>query len=538
MGRYKQTLEIKLVTTYPMHLSDNTLLQGGKYKIVRYISHGGFGCTYEGLHVLLKKRVAIKEFFVKDFCNRDETTAHVTVGITAKTALVNKLKNKFIEEAQAVNALKHSHIVNVFDVFEENGTAYYVMDYIDGQSLNDMVKRNRAMNEEKALKYILQVADALKYVHSRNRLHLDVKPGNIMVDEEDNAILIDFGASKQYDEEDGENTSTLMGKTPGYAPLEQMGNDVVKFYPSTDIYALGATLYKLLTGITPPSATLLASGEELQPIPSSISENVRNAVFKAMQTNKNKRPRSIDEFLQILNTSAEDDHTVFDDEEDDKDDKTEVTIGEDEDKPTTIKLPKNVIFAVVGVAVLSCIGGIIGYNVYNEPKSITAVEDTTTIRQVQEAVSQIKEHVTGQTFKDAKGRDFTYTGEVADSKPNGKGTGIYSYGTYTGEYQNGVKHGEGKFESKDGSNKFEGSFYDDKYNKGTLTMSDGSYYVGTFSGGQPYTGKWYDKNGMLDSEVVKGQEKAQTTITSSSPKSKVSESTKKSPDPSGKKRKL
>lgn len=491
-----------------MHLSNNTFLQGGKYKIIRFISAGGFGCTYEGLHVLLKKRVAIKEFFVKDFCNRDESTAAVSIGITSKTALVHKLKNKFIEEAQSVCALKHSNIVNVYDVFEENGTAYYVMDYISGMSLNDIVKKDGAMGEDKAMRYILQVADALKYVHSRNRLHLDVKPGNVMIDEDDNAILIDFGASKQYDEEAGENTSTLMGKTPGFAPLEQMGNDVVKFYPSTDIYALCATLYKLLTGITPPSATLLASGEELQPIPSSISENVRNAVYKAMQTNKTKRPQSIDEFLQILNTPAEDDHTVFDDDDEDKyDDNTEVTIGKDDEKPkpTTIKLPKSVIFAIVGIAVLACIGGIIGYNVNNSPKDKVIVDDTTTIRQVQEAVSQIKEHVTGQTYKDAKGRDFSYTGEVVDGKPNGKGTGIYSYGTYTGEYQNGVKHGEGKFESKDGSNKFEGSFYDDKYNKGTLTMSDGSYYVGTFSGGQPYDGKWYDKNGKFDVDVVKGQ---------------------------------
>lgn len=283
-----------------MHLQQDTLLQGGKYRIVRFISAGGFGCTYEGLHVLLKKRVAIKEFFVKDFCNRDEATAAVTIGITSKTALVNKLKDKFIEEAQSVSTLKHSHIVNVYDVFVENGTAYYVMDYIDGLSLCDIVKRDGSISEKKAVKYILQVADALEYVHAHNRLHLDIKPANIMVNNDDNAILIDFGASKQYDEVEGENTSTLIGKTPGYAPLEQMGNDVVKFMPSTDIYALGATLYKILTGITPPSATLLASGEELDSIPSSISENVCTAVYKSMQTNKKQRPQTVSEFVSIL----------------------------------------------------------------------------------------------------------------------------------------------------------------------------------------------------------------------------------------------
>ena len=283
-----------------MHLPNNTLLQGGKYKIVRFISSGGFGCTYEAEHILLKKRVAIKEFFVKDFCNRDETTSQISVGITSKTALVNKLKSKFIAEAQSLCSLEHPNIVHVFDVFEENGTAYYVMDYIDGLSLNDMVKKDGPMSEQKAVGYIMQVADALKYVHSQNRLHLDIKPGNIMVDENDKAVLIDFGASKQYDEEGGENTSTLLGKTPGYAPLEQMGNDVVKFLPSTDIYALGATLYKLLTGNTPPSASLLASGETLDAMPSFISEGTRNAIIQSMQTNKMKRPQSIGEFEKLL----------------------------------------------------------------------------------------------------------------------------------------------------------------------------------------------------------------------------------------------
>lgn len=293
-----------------MYLSENTLLQGGKYKIVRFISAGGFGCTYEAEHVMLNKRVAIKEFFVKDFCNRDETTSQISVGITSKTALVDKLKKKFIEEAQSLCFLDHPNIVHVFDVFEDNGTAYYVMDYIDGPSLNELVKKDGPMSEQKALGYIKQVADALKYVHSRNRLHLDIKPGNIMVDEKDRAILIDFGASKQYDEEAGENTSTLLGKTPGYAPLEQMGNDVVKFLPSTDIYALGATLYKLLTGVTPPSASLLASGETLEEMPSTVSAGTRNAIIQSMQTNKMKRPQSIDEFENLLSGDV-DERTII-----------------------------------------------------------------------------------------------------------------------------------------------------------------------------------------------------------------------------------
>ena len=175
------------------------------------------------------------------------------------------------------------------------------MDFIEGRSLQAIVEEEGRLPEHRAMKYVRQVADALRYIHGHNRLHLDVKPGNIMVDGSDNAILIDFGASKQYDEENGENTSTLVGKTPGYAPLEQMSNKVVRFFPATDIYALGATLYKLLTGVTPPDAAMLASGgEELSPLPFTVSGNTRRAVSSAMSLKKDDRPQDIGDFLNIL----------------------------------------------------------------------------------------------------------------------------------------------------------------------------------------------------------------------------------------------
>lgn len=288
-----------------IHLRPNTLLQGGKYRIIRFIKNGGFGCTYEAEHVMLGMRVAIKEFFVQDFCERDGRTHCVTTPSQNKKKLVAKLKKKFIDEAIAICNLKHPNIVNVSDVFEENNTAYYVMDYIDGCSLQDLVESQGAMSEHRAVGYIRQVAEALKFVHFHNRLHLDIKPGNVMVDKEDHAILIDFGVSKQYDATSGENTSTLMGITPGYAPLEQMGNDVARFMPATDIYALGATLYKLLTGNTPIPASVRASGEDLAPLPQSVSQPVCEAVKNAMRLNKTIRTQSVDDFLNLLGVEDE-----------------------------------------------------------------------------------------------------------------------------------------------------------------------------------------------------------------------------------------
>ena len=250
--------------------------------------------------------VALKEFFVSDFCNRDEKTGQVSVATKSKVELIDKLKKKFMDEARALFKMKHPGIVRVIDVFGENGTAYYAMEYIDGQSLSDVMKKRARLPEAEAVDYIRQVAEALKYVHSLNRLHLDIKPGNIMLGREGKAILIDFGASKHYDDETGENTSTLLGiNTKGYAPVEQVHQSFKSFSPATDIYALGATLYKLLTGITPPPSTMLVSEEAtLSPLPSTISPSTNKAVESAMQLLRKHRPQTIDAWMQLLSGEA------------------------------------------------------------------------------------------------------------------------------------------------------------------------------------------------------------------------------------------
>ena len=284
-----------------MHLPVGTLLQGGRYEIIRYISSGGFGCTYEARDTKFKSRVksvAIKEFFVNDFCNRDADSNTVVVATNSKVELVNKLRVKFLEEADALFELEHPNIVRVTDTFEENGTAYYVMEYISGTTLAAIVDKEGSLSEDKALGYIRQVADALKYVHSHKRSHFDVKPQNIMIDCNDRAVLIDFGISKQYDEVNGVNTSTLVGYTPGYAPLELSYNDITEFSPTTDIYSLGATLFNLVTGTVPPSASRV--NEDGLPVPVDVSAQVFNVIKAAMQPRRKDRPQNIDEFLCLV----------------------------------------------------------------------------------------------------------------------------------------------------------------------------------------------------------------------------------------------
>ena len=285
-------------------LAPGTLLHYGTYRIERFLAKGGFGCTYLATHVMLDEPVAVKELFISDYCNRD-ASGTISVAVTSRVAFVEKLHSKFIDEAKAQRRMNHPGIVKVSDVFEENGTAYYVMDYIDGESLSNRLKRlGRGLSEEEALDYIRQAADALRYVHSTGRLHLDIKPSNIMVNREGRAILIDFGVSKQYDANDGRNDSILLGATPGYASPEQQAGDMRYFTPASDIYSLGATLYTLLTNQVPPSVINRSAGVAVQPLPAEVSAPVRAAVEQAMTLDVNQRPASIDDFLDIFDISV------------------------------------------------------------------------------------------------------------------------------------------------------------------------------------------------------------------------------------------
>lgn len=291
-------------------LRNNAILCNGKYKIERVLGQGGFGITY-----LAKQKVSvagalgtidaeievtIKEFFMKELCNRDEASSMVTVPSTGSADLVEKFRQKFIKEAKNISKLTHPHIIKVLDVFEENGTAYYVMEYIDGGSLSDLIEKKGSLSEDETLKYTRQIASALQYIHAHNMNHLDVKPGNVLLRQNGDVVLIDFGMSKNYDMAGEQTTSSPIGVSVGYAPIEQSRvGGLEMFSPETDIYSLGATMFKMLTGQTPPEATAVFD-EGLPELPSWVSEKTKQIIKTSMQPRKQERYQNIGDFIKML----------------------------------------------------------------------------------------------------------------------------------------------------------------------------------------------------------------------------------------------
>lgn len=289
-------------------LQVGTILHG-TYKIESYLSSGGFGNTYLAKNIEFDETYAIKEFFVKGVCQRDGNSITISVSNAENTNSFEQQREKFKKEARRLRSLRNPHIVKVYDLFEENGTAYYVMDYVDGENLSARLKRTNApLAESEVRNYLNQILDGLEAIHDEGMFHLDIKPANIMVDSHDVVKLIDFGASKQQSMVGGATMSTGISYTNGFAPSEQMAQSYDKFGPWTDFYALGATMYKLLTNQDPPSISDLSEDETEDkhlalPMP-NVSEEMKKLVVWMMQVNRLKRPKNVGEIRRISQQSS------------------------------------------------------------------------------------------------------------------------------------------------------------------------------------------------------------------------------------------
>lgn len=283
----------------------------GTYRVDGYLASGGFGNTYVATNIQFGERYAIKEFFLKGVTERDENTTTISVSNQENAATFEAQRDKFKKEAVRLRKLSSPHIVCVHDLFEENGTAYYVMDFVDGENLRDYLKKiGHPLDEATVWQVFDQVLDALEVVHSHGLFHLDLKPANLMMDQQGGVKLIDFGASKQMKAGSGATTSTAVSYTNGYAPREQMEQALDKFGPWTDFYALGATLYFLLTDQKPPLPSdidddMTDDKHEALAMPDSISDRLRRMVLWLMATDRRKRPQSVADIRSVLNQKAE-----------------------------------------------------------------------------------------------------------------------------------------------------------------------------------------------------------------------------------------
>lgn len=306
-------------------LAIGTILHGEAYdyKIMDVLGQGTFGITYKAKVEMRgalgrldsNMYVAVKEFFMKEVNGRENSS--VTSGSTSNGGLFHYYRDKFEREARNLSTLSHPNIVKVLEAFHANGTTYYSMEYIDGISLDKKIAQSPQgrMPLTEAIETLKQISAAIAFMHSRNMLHLDVKPGNVMMRKDGTAVLIDFGLSKQYTSDGEPESSTKVGAgTPGYAPIEQASYHEGKGFPTMmDVYALGGTLFKMLTGQRPPEASeILNEGfptDSLRQL--FIPGNIVNSISKAMAPLKKDRWQTVDEFVNHLDEHGE--HTIYED---------------------------------------------------------------------------------------------------------------------------------------------------------------------------------------------------------------------------------
>jgi len=289
---------------YPNALSEGTLLKK-KYMLGRVMGQGGFGITYAALDMQSNTRVAIKEYLPSAFASRN-VKGMVTAHSVQVEGNFEHGKESFLEEANALVELKESpYVVNIHDFFEENGTAYFVMEYVQGTNLKSYVKMMGGnLGEEAANNILLPIMEALEYVHSKGLVHRDIAPDNIIVTSDGSAKLIDFGAARYSTGEMSLSLDVILKH--GYAPKEQYVRKG-RQGPFTDVYAMGATYYYAVTGRTPPDSVERMSEDELIPpstLGAKLSRNTETAILKALELQPADRFQSMADFASAIGGKA------------------------------------------------------------------------------------------------------------------------------------------------------------------------------------------------------------------------------------------
>ena len=275
----------------------------GKFELLEVLGRGGFGVTYRGWDTADNVAVAIKEYMPLDYAVRGPNgEVYPKYG---HEGLYDGGLDDFLKEAQVLVALDHPNIVQVRGFFEAHGTAYTVMEYIEGQPLFALYEAEKTLSEDRLRGLLASILAGLGQVHHAGWLHQDIKPGNIMLRDASTPILIDFGAAQAA-------TADRRGDgvvTPGYSSLEQYGRSGQQHGPWTDLYAVGAVLYRGMTGFVPSDARARYKKDDLEPVGKlakrRYSTQLTAAVDWALKLQAEDRPRSIDEWREVLEPSGD-----------------------------------------------------------------------------------------------------------------------------------------------------------------------------------------------------------------------------------------
>lgn len=287
----------------------NTLPKGfilNEYQIESVLGKpGGFGVTYLAQHIHLKQKVAIKEYLPTDFAVREGRNTVYPRSSSDENDFRWGLE-RFLQEAQALARFSHPNIVRVLHYFEANSTAYMVMEYQEGECFADYLRRG-SMGEDELLGIIIPLLSGLEEIHRANLLHRDIKPNNIYLRKDGVPVLLDFGSARYEVTQKSRSVTTIV--TPGYAPLEQYDNEIKEQGAWTDVYALGAVMYRVVSGEVPPAATRRVMKDPMIPAveigKGKYSEKLLKAVDWALQISREDRPRNVGEWRKTFVTEEE-----------------------------------------------------------------------------------------------------------------------------------------------------------------------------------------------------------------------------------------
>jgi serine/threonine protein kinase len=465
----------------------------GEYRIERVLGQGGFGITYLAWDEDLARWVAIKEYFPRGFAHRDAGRTVTPNPDDQDRADFDWGMRHFVEEAKSLTRFRHRNIVGAIRFLRENGTAYLVMEYCDGESLEDRVKRDGALSSQELKPILDQLLDGLEEVHRANLLHLDLKPSNIFVKKDGTVVLLDFGSARQAI---SSHTKSVKVASAGYAALEQESADVEagKLGAWTDIYGLGATLYRLMTGTRPQQATARVLQDGLVPLSDQPAvahdPGLKKAVDEALNVKPQDRPASVDVFRRAI---AEVPGSVAEDAT-----RPEIVSAALQEIPkSTSGIPPIFFVAILIIILIPIVVTMTGKdNPSESTQSVDGVSVDLTPHQPDNDLRNSQSvpsdgGCTGSNlWNDCIGTRMltdgsNYSGAWKANYPHGwgrwSGAGEFKGHSYAGNFKNGIRSGEGIYSWANGD-RYDGRWENGKTNGyGTLTLATGVVYSGIWT---------------------------------------------------------